>query len=198
MRTVPGWHIRNRSKSRWLRRAWLFLLFGVILLGTAAILLLLHLLEIPEAGGKEGPATTLISEWTIGGFIAGIALLSWLAVVTDWPLFAGRRDDEQKRNDSAESKEIDDILQALSGEPTGRVVADCRDFGDNGFNCSLMIAGQADEVARTVIEHVVSLHGYADDEKLREQVRDILHVERVTSDHARNSFASEPLDSSTA
>jgi hypothetical protein len=91
MRTVPQWHIRNRSKSRWLRRAWLFLLAGVVLMAVAAVFILVHLLGIPADGGKQGPATK-IDEWEIVAFLAGLAAVAWLAVRTDFPLFARRGD----------------------------------------------------------------------------------------------------------
>jgi len=43
LRTIPTWHYRNRSKARWLRRAWIFLMLGVILIGVVGVIFLTEL-----------------------------------------------------------------------------------------------------------------------------------------------------------
>jgi hypothetical protein len=45
LRTIPPWHYRNRSKAQWLRRAWMFLMLGIILIGSAAVIFLAKLSE---------------------------------------------------------------------------------------------------------------------------------------------------------
>jgi hypothetical protein len=55
----------------------------------------------------------------------------------------------------------------------GRMMADCRRFPSES-NCSLVIIGEADEVARAAAEHAVSVHGHEDTAEMREQIRDFL------------------------
>jgi Protein of unknown function (DUF1059) len=55
----------------------------------------------------------------------------------------------------------------------GRMMADCRRFPSES-NCSLVIIGEADEVARAAAEHAVSVHGHEDTAELHEQVHDFL------------------------
>jgi hypothetical protein len=43
LRAIPTWHYRNRSKARWLRRAWMFLMLGVILIGSVGVIFLTEL-----------------------------------------------------------------------------------------------------------------------------------------------------------
>lgn len=54
-----------------------------------------------------------------------------------------------------------------------RMMADCRRFPSES-NCSLVIIGEQDEVARAAAEHAVSVHGHEDSAELREQIRDFL------------------------
>ena len=54
-----------------------------------------------------------------------------------------------------------------------RVMADCRRFPSES-NCSLVIIGEEDEVARAAAEHAVSVHGHEDTPDLREQIRQFL------------------------
>ena len=54
-----------------------------------------------------------------------------------------------------------------------RMMADCRRFPSES-NCSLVIIGEEDEVARAAAEHAVSVHGHEDTPELREQVRGFL------------------------
>jgi Protein of unknown function (DUF1059) len=50
-----------------------------------------------------------------------------------------------------------------------RMMADCRRFPSES-NCSLVIIGEKDEVARAAAEHAASVHGHKDGPELREQV----------------------------
>ena len=54
-----------------------------------------------------------------------------------------------------------------------RMIADCRRFPSES-NCSLVIIGEEDEVARAAAEHAASVHGHEDTPEMREQVRGIL------------------------
>ena len=54
-----------------------------------------------------------------------------------------------------------------------RMMADCRRWPSDA-NCSLVIIGEEDEVLRAAAEHAVSVHGHADDQELRMQLRDFL------------------------
>ena len=44
--TVPEWHVRNRQKARWLRRAWVFLALGVVAIAIASVFVVTHTLGI--------------------------------------------------------------------------------------------------------------------------------------------------------
>ncbi len=64
----------------------------------------------------------------------------------------------------------------------GRMMADCRRFPSES-NCSLVIIGEEDEVARAATEHAVSVHGHADSEETRQAVRSFLEpAENYTAD----------------
>ena len=54
-----------------------------------------------------------------------------------------------------------------------RMMADCRRFPSD-MNCSLVIIGEEQEVARAAAEHAVSVHGHEDTPELREQVWEFL------------------------
>jgi Protein of unknown function (DUF1059) len=54
-----------------------------------------------------------------------------------------------------------------------RLMADCRRFPSES-NCSLVIIGEEDEVARAAAEHAVSVHGHEDTPEFRQQIRDFL------------------------
>ena len=54
-----------------------------------------------------------------------------------------------------------------------RMMADCRRFPSES-NCSLVIIGEEDEVARAAAEHAVSVHGHEDTTELHTQIRDFL------------------------
>lgn len=59
-----------------------------------------------------------------------------------------------------------------------RKVADCRDT-PNEIGCTLVIAGEEEEVVRAASEHAASAHGDADTPELREQIRASLKDEIV-------------------
>ena len=54
-----------------------------------------------------------------------------------------------------------------------RVMADCRRFPSES-NCSLVIIGEEDEVARAAAEHAASVHGHEDTPEFREEIRQFL------------------------
>lgn len=78
LRAMPTWHYRNRSKARWLRRAWMVLMLGILLIGSAGVFILARL-RLPaegkqaeavqsEIGGREVVvviALTLIAVWLL-------------------------------------------------------------------------------------------------------------------------------------
>ena len=173
MRTVPEWHIRNRSKSRWLRRAWLFLLFGVILISLAAIVLLLHLLDIPAPGGPDGPAND-IEEWRIAAFLALLPMLSWAAIRSDFPLFARRADNSNEADEIEEIRAIAAWLPArVRGIAMDHVVASCQ----YGSDCSTEFEGTEDDVVRDIAAHAVWAHGQQDGPELRTRARETLRTQ---------------------
>jgi predicted small metal-binding protein len=54
-----------------------------------------------------------------------------------------------------------------------RMMADCRRFPSES-NCSLVIIGEEDEVARAAAEHAVSVHGHEDSPEMRQQLVEFL------------------------
>ena len=54
-----------------------------------------------------------------------------------------------------------------------RMMADCRRFPSDS-NCSLVIIGEEDEVARAATEHAVSVHGHPDNAETREAIHGVL------------------------
>ncbi len=62
-----------------------------------------------------------------------------------------------------------------------REVADCRDFPSD-INCSLVIAGETEEVVDAAALHAISVHGHANSSELREQIRSFLKPAHVFSD----------------
>jgi predicted small metal-binding protein len=69
------------------------------------------------------------------------------------------------------------------------MMADCRRFPSES-NCSLVIIGEEDEVVRAAAEHAASVHGHADDDATREQLRQMLEPAQAYTPGAR---AQEPL-----
>jgi predicted small metal-binding protein len=57
-----------------------------------------------------------------------------------------------------------------------RKVADCRDMPSES-GCTLVIAGEEDEVVRAAAMHAIDAHGHDDTPELREQVRGMLKDE---------------------
>lgn len=54
-----------------------------------------------------------------------------------------------------------------------RMMADCRRWPSES-NCSLVIIGEEDEVARAAAEHAISMHGHDDTPQFREEIRSFL------------------------
>lgn len=54
-----------------------------------------------------------------------------------------------------------------------RMMADCRRFPSE-TNCSLVIIGDEEEVARAAAGHAVAVHGHEDTPDFREEVRGML------------------------
>ena len=54
-----------------------------------------------------------------------------------------------------------------------RMMADCRRWPSES-NCSLVIIGEEDEVVQAAAEHAASVHGHANDEEMRRQLREFL------------------------
>ncbi|MDQ6817309.1 MAG: DUF1059 domain-containing protein [Actinomycetota bacterium] len=65
-----------------------------------------------------------------------------------------------------------------------RMMADCRRFPSES-NCSLVIIGEEDEVARAAIEHAVSVHGHEDTGELRDQLHQLLEPAENYTHEAR-------------
>ena len=65
-----------------------------------------------------------------------------------------------------------------------RMMADCRRFPSEA-DCSLVIIGEQDEVARAATEHAISVHGHADGPELREQIANFLEPAENYSAEAR-------------
>jgi hypothetical protein len=107
LRTLAVWSVRNREKARWLRRAWVFLAFGVALIGVAGLLVLSKVLE---------------EDYSLPGILAivGVGILSvWVVLQVDsWGAERERRptfkDEECKR-----WEELKTVAKALdpSSEP---------------------------------------------------------------------------------
>jgi predicted small metal-binding protein len=55
----------------------------------------------------------------------------------------------------------------------GRMMADCR-RSPSESNCSLVIIGDEDEVLRAATEHAASVHGHANNEETRAEIRQLL------------------------
>ncbi|MCK7626970.1 DUF1059 domain-containing protein [Streptomyces sp. RS10V-4] len=57
-----------------------------------------------------------------------------------------------------------------------RKMIDCRDYPSE-TRCSLVIAGEEEEVVRAATAHAVAVHGHTDSPELREQIRKSLKNE---------------------
>jgi hypothetical protein len=69
------------------------------------------------------------------------------------------------------------------------MMADCRRFPSES-NCSLVIIGEQDEVARAAAEHAVSVHGHEDTPEFREELRQLLEPADA---YVAGGRAQEPL-----
>ena len=94
IRTVPEWHVRNRQKARWLRRAWVFLALGVVAIAIASVFVVTHTLGIEH---DRGDIARDINEWHVLAFIVLLGILAALAVGFDW-IRAGRGDPDEDRD----------------------------------------------------------------------------------------------------
>jgi predicted small metal-binding protein len=65
-----------------------------------------------------------------------------------------------------------------------RMMADCRRFPSES-NCSLVIIGEEEEVARAAAEHAASVHGHEDSPEMREQIREFLEPAESYTAEAR-------------
>jgi len=70
-----------------------------------------------------------------------------------------------------------------------RMMADCRRFPSES-NCSLVIIGEEDEVARAATEHAISVHGHPDNEETRAAIHNFLEPATNYTFEAR---AQEPM-----
>ncbi|GGT53030.1 DUF1059 domain-containing protein [Streptomyces purpureus] len=61
-----------------------------------------------------------------------------------------------------------------------RKVADCRK-SPSVMNCTLVIAGEEEEVIRAATEHAISVHGHEDSPELRKMVKESLEDEKVSA-----------------
>jgi hypothetical protein len=112
MRTLPGWHFRNRAKARWLRRSWMLLAVGMVSIAISAVFVLARILQV-TAPDAEGPADRL----TWGSLLIVIAfstVLVWASIRFDW-LRAARGEKSQYEI----PKEIAEIATRLGQAPDG-------------------------------------------------------------------------------
>jgi hypothetical protein len=125
MRTLPEWHFRNRGKARWLRRSWMLLTAGIVLLAVAAVLVLARILKVtaPRSGGA---AEDLTWGW-IGLMIGGAAVIAWMAIRFDW-VGAGRAVKEDKETER-DREELRRIAAKLRVSPLSGAVGDPRGTG---------------------------------------------------------------------
>ncbi|OLT11270.1 DUF1059 domain-containing protein [Actinomadura sp. CNU-125] len=61
-----------------------------------------------------------------------------------------------------------------------RKVVDCRDMPSES-GCTLTISGEEDEVVRAAAEHAASVHRHEDTPELREQIRNNLKEEQLST-----------------
>ena len=59
-----------------------------------------------------------------------------------------------------------------------RKYIDCRDYPSEK-NCSLKLSGEEDEVLLAATEHAVSVHGYENSPKFREELKTMLKEENI-------------------
>jgi hypothetical protein len=110
LRAMPTWHHRNRSKARWLRRAWMVLMFGIILIAAAGVFILARL---REATGTETAIPSEIGGREVAAVIAVTGILVWLLLRFDL-LIAARRPRGVERQERQQAKvEAQEIVGLL-------------------------------------------------------------------------------------
>ena len=109
LRAMPTWHHRNRSKARWLRRAWMVLMFGIILIAAAGVFILARL---RQPTGNETAIPSEIGGREIAAVIALTGIVVWLLLRFD--LVAARRrrgaERQERQQAKAEGQEIVGLL----------------------------------------------------------------------------------------
>ena len=70
-----------------------------------------------------------------------------------------------------------------------RMMADCRRFPSEN-NCTLVMIGEEEELARAAAEHAVSMHGHEDTPEFREEIKQFLEPAEQYQAEGR---AQEPL-----
>jgi hypothetical protein len=122
LRMVAHWSVRNRQKARWLRRAWMSLALGILLIGGAGIVVVSTVLGY--------------SLHEIFAIVAAALVLVWLVLKLD-PIRAARKPDELNTEEMERQMELNEIAATLmvaapangpppanGGAPRGRVAAD--------------------------------------------------------------------------
>ncbi len=122
MRTLPAWHLRNRRKAVWLRRSWVLLGTGTILLASLAVLVLAREAEIITP--KEGGPAEDLTWWQPLAYIALLSVSTWIVVKAD--LLRARTPEDQRahldtdsirddqiNSERARAQEIDNIVAQL-------------------------------------------------------------------------------------
>ena len=71
----------------------------------------------------------------------------------------------------------------------GRMMTDCRRVPSES-NCSLVIIGEEEEVARAAAEHAISVHGHEDSPEFRAQIRTFLEP---ASNYTLEARPQEPM-----
>jgi hypothetical protein len=101
LRVIPAWHYRNRSKTRWLRRAWMFLMLGIVLIGSVGAIFLTEL--SPETIWEE-----------TAGAIAGSLIVIWLLIRFD-VVRAGRprKQDEKEEKQKRDAKKLEAKVEEI-------------------------------------------------------------------------------------
>jgi hypothetical protein len=98
LRAIPAWHYRNRSKARWLRRAWMFLMLGVVLIGSVGVIFITELSQ------------ETIWEETAGAIAVSLIVI-WLLIRYD-VVRAGR----PRKQDEGERKVAGEKLEDKAGQ----------------------------------------------------------------------------------
>jgi len=105
-RAIPAWHYRNRSKARWLRRAWMFLMIGIILIGIVGVIFVTEL--SPEVRWFESVPAIAISLLVVCGMLR-------------WNLVLAKRQPRPGRM-SKDVKKLGDGAKKLSGGVKKRLI----------------------------------------------------------------------------